>query len=555
MKRDLAALTENSHDVVVIGGGIYGLFIAWDAALRGLSVALLEKSDFGGETSSNSLRVIHGGLRYLQHGDVVRMRRSIRERNIMMRIAPQHVHPLPFLLPTYGHGLRGKEALWLALKTHDVVGLDRNRGGDPQKNLPASRTMSRRECLDAFPGVDSDGLTGGVVYYDSQTHDSERLVLSIAHSAVELGAHLANYVEVTGLLQDGPRVIGVTAQDHATGDGIEVRGDVVVNATGPWADVVWRRLTGQQPSKSMGWSKAFNVLVDRQYVPEYAVGVYGRRTFSDLDAVVNKGSRMFFITPWRGLSLIGTAHIPFEGDPNAFEVSDEELGAFVEEINEAYPAGIGPGDIRRVYGGLLPADGQSGGEVQLTKVYRLRDHGPTDGLEGIVSVFGVKFTEARHVAEKAVDLVARKLRKPVRGCATSVTPVHGGQFGPLDPFLSREISRSPKGLHPESITSLVYRYGSAYLDVLRYMDDDTAVDEPLRVLKAEVAHGVRQEMGLTLADVAHRRASVGLTHGLGDDGLLQCSRFMADEMGWSLARAQRELDAATGGSTKTVSAA
>ena len=555
MRRDLEALTENTHDVVVIGGGVYGQFIAWDAALRGLSVALIEKGDFGGETSSNSLRIIHGGLRYLQHGDVVRMRRSIRERSIMMRIMPQHVHPLPFLVPTYGHGLRGKEALSLALKTHDVVGLDRNRGGDPQKNLPASRTLSRRECLDAFPGVDSDGLTGGVVYYDSQIHDSERLVLSIAHSAVELGAHLANYVEATGLLQDGSRVIGVTAQDHATGDRIAVRGDVVVNATGPWADIVWNKLTGQQSSERTRWSKAFNVLVDRQYVPNYAVGVYGRRMFRDLDAVINKGSRMFFITPWRGRSLIGTAHLPFDGDPDAFEVSDDELGAFVDEINEAYPAGIGPGDIRRVHGGLLPADGHSGGEVQLTKVYRLRDHGPTDGLEGVISVFGVKFTEARHVAEKTVDLVARKLRKPVRGCATSVTPVHGGQIGQLESFLSREIARSPKGLHPESITSLVYRYGSAYLDVLKYMDDDAAVDEPLRVLKAEVIHGVREEMALTLADVARRRASADLAPGLGDAGMLHCSRFTADEMGWSLARAQRELEAASGGSTTRVSVA
>ncbi len=352
MKRDLAALIENIHDVVVIGGGVYGLFIAWDAALRGLSVALLDKGDFGGETSANSLRIVHGGLRYLQHGDVVRMRRSIRERSIMMRIMPQHVHPLPFLLPTYGHGLRGKEALWLALKTHDVVGLDRNRGGDPQKNLPASWTMSRRECLDTFSGVDSEGLTGGVVYYDSQTHDSERLAFSIAHSAAELGAHLANYVEVTGLIQDGSRVKGVTAQDRMTGDAIEIRGDVVVNATGPWADVVWSRLTGQQPSESMRWSKAFNVLVDRQYVPEYAVGVYGRREFSDLDAVVNKGSRMFFITPWRRRSLIGTAHIPFAGTPESFEVSDEELAAFVDEVNEAYPADIRPGDFQRIHGGL-----------------------------------------------------------------------------------------------------------------------------------------------------------------------------------------------------------
>ena len=553
MRRDLAALTEAPHDVVVIGGGVFGLFIAWDAALRGLSVALLEKGDFGGETSSNNLRINHGGLKYLQHGDLLRMRRSIRERSIMMRIAPQHVHPLPFLIPTYGRQLRGKEALWIALKAHEFVGFDRNRGNDPRKHLPAGRIISRRDCLEAFPGANTEGLTGGVVYYDSHTHDSERLVLSIARSAAELGTHLANYVEATGLLQDGPKVIGVAVRDQRTGDRFEVRGDVIVNATGPWADVVWRRLTGQRPAEQTGWSKAFNLVVDRKYAADYAVGVYGRRPFRDLDAVVNKGSRMFFFTPWRGRSVIGTAHLPFFGDPDSFEVSDEEVAEFVDEVNEALPTGITPADVRRVHGGLLPADGHSGTEVHLTKGYRLRDHGRTDGLENVISVFGVKYAEARHVAEKAVDLVVRKLRKPVRGCATSVTPLYGGNISQLDSFVSREILRTPKGLGAESIMNLIYRYGSAYHDVLRYLDGDAVIEEPMRVLKAEVIHGVKEEMAQTLADVAHRRASADLIPGLEDAGTLLCSKFMAEEMGWSLARTQRELEAANGASTKRLS--
>ena len=143
MKRNLARLSENVYDVLIIGGGIYGLFTAWDAALRGLSVALVEKGDFGHATSSSSQRVIHGGLRYLRNANILQMRESIQERTNMIRLAPHLVHPLPFLIPSYGHGLRGKAALSLALKIHDLVGFDRNQLNDPQKHFPPGQTMSK----------------------------------------------------------------------------------------------------------------------------------------------------------------------------------------------------------------------------------------------------------------------------------------------------------------------------------------------------------------------------------------------------------------------------
>ncbi len=211
MQRDLTELARKEFDLLVIGGGIYGAFVAWDAALRGLSVAMIEKGDFGHATSSNTLRVIHGGLRYLQYGNIPRMRRSIAERTAFMRIAPHLVHPLPFLIPTYGHWRESKALLSLALSLNELIGFDRNRLADPQKHLPRGRVISRDECRRLIPGVSDRGLTGGLMYYDCQMYDSERLILAVARSAAQAGAALANYVEATKFLRNGARVDGITA--------------------------------------------------------------------------------------------------------------------------------------------------------------------------------------------------------------------------------------------------------------------------------------------------------------------------------------------------------
>ena len=174
--------------MLVIGAGIYGSFVAWDAALRGLSVALVDQGDFGHATSANNFRIIHGGLRYLQHGDIRRMRQSIRERMTLMRIAPHLIHPLPFLVPTYGHLARGREAMGLALWLNDLIGFDRNQLADPEKFLPRGSVISRDRCLELFPGVDQKGLTGGAIWYDCQMLSPERLTLSLVKAAAQAGA-------------------------------------------------------------------------------------------------------------------------------------------------------------------------------------------------------------------------------------------------------------------------------------------------------------------------------------------------------------------------------
>ena len=428
MKRDLKALSTDAYDVLIIGGGIYGACLAWDAVLRGLSVALLEKRDFGSATSSNSLKIIHGGLRYLQHADFKRMRESICERTTLMRIAPHLVHPLPILIPTYGRGINGRGALYLAMLLNDWISYDRNNLRDPGKHIPRGRIITRREVLQLIDGVCSENLTGAAIFVDAQVYNSERLVLSFLHSAEKAGAEVANYVRATGFLRQGDSITGVIAKDELSGDTFEVRSKMVVNATGPWVNSIHSLLKGQWPSH-IPFGKAFNI-VTRPLVQTYALGLFSRRMYRDADAVVRKGGRFLFISPWRNCSLIGTAYLPHDENPDQCSVTEEEIQNFLDEINEAYPAAeLKMEDVLLVQSGLLPCASVSHHrkECQLLKQYQIHDH-RAEGVTGLISVIGVKYTTARHVAEKVVDSIFESWGQTPPEAKSSATPLYGGEY-------------------------------------------------------------------------------------------------------------------------------
>jgi glycerol-3-phosphate dehydrogenase len=546
MKRDIGQISRNVYDVLIVGGGIYGAWTAWDSSLRGLSVALVDKGDFGYATSSNTMKIIHGGLRYLQHGDFGRMRQSIRERTILMRVAPHLVHPLPFLIPTYGHFMRGKAIMSIALMVNDLIGFDRNRLNDPEKYLPRGRVISKDECLRLFPGVNERGLTGGAIWYDCQMYNSERLLLSILKSAERAGASLANYVEVTGFIEYGSRVTGVRARDVLGKEELDIRARVIVNTTGPWVDSVLGFLSGGRQNRMVSLSKAMNVILKHRLIPDYAVGVLSESGFKDEDSIIDRGTRLFFITPWRDYSLIGTSYAPYHGEPGDFKVTEEDIEGFIREVNNAYPAAsLKREDVSFVHCGLLPIDGVSGSSVRLTKRYRVRDH-TEDGIEGLISVVGVKYTTARAVAEETVDLVFKKLGKNPPKCSTSVTPIWGGHIERFGDFLIKEAEKGSQGLDSEVLRHLVYNYGSQYHEVLKYIGENPdwgkRIDGTSDVIRAEVINGVREEMAQKLTDIVLRRTDLGSAGNPGDKALKTCALIMAGELGWNEARIQRELD-------------
>ncbi len=543
MNRNLTELTTHIYDLLIIGGGIYGACVAWEASLRGLSVALVEKADFGAATSANSLKIIHGGLRYLQNADFKRMRESIQERTTLMRIAPHLVHPLPVLIPTYGHGMKGKEALRLAMSLNDLISCDRNQIKDPQKHIPNGRVISKQECQGLLPGIPHQGLTGGAIFHDARVYNSERMTISFLRSAAKIGATIANYVEARGFLQQGNRITGIIARDSLSGNQFDIRAKTVVNTCGPWINRVLDLVEESQYQPKIGLTRAMNLIIRRPLCQNYAVGISNR----NINSVTNKGNRFLFMAPWRGQTIIGTNYAVWDGKPDDFQVSESDIQDFLQEINQAYPsANLTREDVSFIHGGLLPRIGVNSktGEPILAKHYQIYDSSPA-GLTGLISVMGVKYTTARDVAQKVVDRVFQSWGQKPPQSLSSVTPIYGGEIDDFEELLQNAIAKKSHELSVDDVHSLVYNYGSAYPQVMKYLDhqlesDRTPVDK-FSMLKAEVIHALREEMAQKLTDVVFRRTELGSIGNPGNEALQICATTMATELGWNYTRIQQEL--------------
>ncbi len=557
MKRNLLALTDTAFDLLIVGGGIYGAALTWEAVSRGLSVALVEKGDFGGATSANSLKIIHGGLRYLQHADFKRMRESIRERRNLLKIAPHLIHPLPIVVPTYGHGVKGREAMGIALKLNDLISCDRNWSiPDPAHHIPAGRILSKAECLAKLPGIRTEGLTGGAAFCDAQVYNSERLTLAFLKSAAAAGAQMANYAPVVGLLQQGERIQGAVVQDALTGEQVEVRAKWVINTTGPWIHQLIRLAegSGRSPTSTLppNLAKAVNFVV-RPLFEGYAVGLQSQNASHDEDAVINKGSRFLFTAPWRQASMIGTWYFPYDGtDPTGLAVTPEEIEFCLRDMNGAYPpARLTVEDIQYVHCGLLPSRGLSRhGEVNLAKHYAIDTHTQA-GITGLLTVSGVKYTTARDVASKVVTQVLPLLGKPATQSRTDSMPLVGGDLPSVKDLVKRLHRNYGQFLSEERLQDLVFNYGTEAEGVLSQAFEgdapppQSAQAAERQLLQSQVRYAVRAEMAQHLLDVILRRTGLGSAKQPSAEELAQCAEVMAEELGWSIQERARELEEVT----------
>ncbi len=544
MKRDLSSLARSTFDVVVIGGGIYGICTLYEASRRGLSACLLERDDFVGATSSNSLKTIHGGLRYLQHADLGRMRESIRERARLLRVAPHLVRPLPFVLPTYGFGLHSKTIMRTALLLNDAIGFDRSRGVLPNRRIPPGGVIGRTDIAALVPGLDTSRLSGGAIWYDCQVANTERLALAYLHTATASGAECANFVEATGLRIENGRVAGVDLRDRLTGDGFVVRGRTVVNAAGPWVDRVLRHLPAAAADPRFHPSKAFN-LVTRRLYGDHAIGFTVPTAFRDADALLNKGDRLFFVVPWKQFSLVGTRHLRYTGDPDEFRITEDDIELFLEEINAACPGvDLARTDVLAVLGGMLPEEPRPGAtEVQLVKHSRVCDHA-AEGAEGLISIVGVKWTTSRPAAAAAVDIVESRVRGAPSRPAEAV--LQGGEIDDWDRFLQAGDAGRPDTVSPASMRHLLENLGTMARELLALVRRDPELGREVGntspVIGAEVVFGVDQEMALHLTDVVFRRTQLSAGGHPGRPALARCAELMASRLGWTAARTESELD-------------
>lgn len=534
------------YDLVIVGGGIFGACAAWDASQRGLSVALVERGDFCNATSANHFKLVHGGIRYLQHGDLYRIRESSRDRNALLRIAPHLVQPLPIVVPTYGHGLQGKGFLASGFLLYDLLVFDRNRGlRDPQQRIPPGHFISKEECLRLFPGLDQKRLTGAAVFWDGQMYNPPRLVLSFLKSAVHAGAQVANYVEARGFLHSENRVLGIMAKDTLTGEEFQVRAKVVLNAAGPWAEGLLNTHLSLRLPYGLTYSRDACFVVAGRLTGDYALAVQART--SDPDAIMSRGHRHIFIAPWRNYTLIGVWHMVYRGDPDTFTVTEEDLLGFLGEVNSAYRClNLSLQDVTGWNAGLVLFGENKPGATDLSfgKRSQLIDHTTSSKVDGLITLIGVRATTSRGVAERAVDLVFKKLGREGPKSMTAVTPIYGGRIECFEDFIKKIIKESPPGLSPEMMRALGHNYGSEYQEVLKSTGENPAwvgTVDGSQVLKAEIVHAVRDEMACKLSDVVFRRTDLATGEYPGEAAIRMCAELMAPELGWNTERVQREL--------------
>jgi glycerol-3-phosphate dehydrogenase len=533
MVRDLGRLADTRFDLVIVGAGFYGAVAAWDAVLRGLSVAVIDKGDFGSATSFNNLKTLHGGLRSLQALNFAQMRLFIRERRALARVAPHLVQPLPFVVPTYRDLRRSAALMRIALTVNEIVSRDRHDGlADPSLHLPSSQLISREECLAVNPAIEPKGVTGGAVWHDYQLQNSDRMTFSFIQSAADTGAAVANYVRATAFLRDGANITGVRVEDRFTGDQFDVRGDVVLNAAGPWAASLLETLRGEISGPAPKLSRAMN-LVTRRAIGSYACGGLAR-------------GRFLFMVPWRDVSVVGTSHDAHSGPPDALTVSRSDLESFLADVREAFPrAPLTTSDVRLIHRGLLPTVSSHDTHVKLLRESAVVDHS-RQNAPGLISMFGVRYTTARHTAARAIDAVFRaRGHSTPPPCRTDTTPVAGGAITNKESFLRAVLHRDVPGASAETVRRLALTYGTNYDAVLQIARDMPVLAEPLgqhcAVTGAEIVHAARHECAVTLSDAVIRRTEAGSAGHPGADVLDHAARIMARQLGWDAWKTRNEV--------------
>ena len=527
MRRDLERLANERFDLLIIGGGVTGACVARDAALRGLSVALVEKNDFAHATSAHNSKLVHGGLRYLRNLELSLVRESLKERRIWQRIAPHLVQPLPFLVPLYGAGFAARATLAAGLSLYDMLSFDRTWLDDPDQRLPGHSWFGKDAAVEREPSLDGRKFEGAFLYYDAQMYSPERLALECIIDATDNGAVAANHLEASALMIRDGNVEGATVHDAESGAAFDVRAKLTLLTAGPWADIFLARALGHASSHKLMRSKGIHLVVP---------------AMTRQDALtVAAGGGHFFVLPWRGHSILGTTDTAFAGAPDSVGVSEADIEGFLGFINAHLPnANLNRGNVEHFYAGLRPlVDDGSGDTYDASRRAELIDHGKDDRVQGLLSAIGGKWTTSRDLAQKTVDVVMHKLGAKRRPCVTGSEPLPGGRIDRFNEFFKRQSPNVPNADH------LIRLYGArvdAMMSTANNRPELRAPIAPTGDIGAQVLFSMRDEMASTLEDVVMRRTGIGQLGYPGDASVEAVASLMATELGWSDARKQTEIE-------------
>jgi glycerol-3-phosphate dehydrogenase len=536
-ERAIESLAAERFDVVVIGGGITGAGVAFDAATRGFSVALVEKADYSSGTSSRSSKLVHGGLRYLQNFDLGLVREALLERRLMVKLAPHLVRPLPLVVPAF-EGARPDLLVGIGLNMYDVMATPRLRGrrsarradgadGDADWSPERHRVISGEEVIRLLPAIEPREPTGGYLFYDCQTDDS-RLVLTVLAEAERFGAICANRLEVIELARDDDRTGGVKVRDGESGEEFVVAADNVINATGVWADRIRpEELHSEAEVPTIRPSRGTHITLAHADLPLVA------------GAIVPAGEgRTIFALPWLGRSLLGTTDNNYEGDLDHVQPAVEDIEYLLDATNSFFGTSLTPGDLTGAYAGVRPliSTGDTRKSVDISRKAELYETS-----SGLITITGGKLTTWRRMAKMAVDrLVERDGRQAP--CRTQEIPL--GQ--PVDP----DVLPVVEGISHDSRAALAGRYGHLAERVLATASERgelaQSIVSDLPDLLAEAPYAARHEQARSVGDVLLRRTRLGVLAARelcapGAQAPLRVARSMAPELGWDEPRVAAEL--------------
>ena len=530
-------------DVIVIGAGINGAGIARDATMRGLKVLLLDKGDIGGGTSSWSTRLIHGGLRYLEHGEFRLVRESLRERSCLLNICPHLVRPLPLLVPVFEKARRGWWRIRAGMIAYDALSL-------PKKSLPSHRMLSIAETLRQAPALNREGLRGAAVYFDAQVEFAERLVLENVLSAVAHGATVLTYARVEKLIVENAAVRGVEfTRERRCGGPTVTEGsgvarqtayaNIVINAAGPWVDQVLTEINADSP-RLIGGTKGSHIIV-APFPGAPATAIY---------VEAETDGRPFFIIPWNDKYLIGTTDICYEGDLDDVQIAGDEIDYLLRETNRVLPiARLTREQILYTYSGVRPLPFARDKDAQsITRRHFIRAH---PKLRGLISIVGGKLTTYRSLAQQTVDLLLTKLPSyPDCGrlarsfeCATNCDPLPGAATADFDTFCVnfKQHSRLPEATNDR----LLRIYGTRVSLLLDLIEKDASLakvfDAETGALSAEVVFAFTHELATTLGDCLLRRTMVGLNSSRGLAAVEPAGAIARRYLGWPEDRVEQEI--------------
>jgi glycerol-3-phosphate dehydrogenase len=521
-------MERDSFDLVVVGGGITGAGVALDAASRGYSVALVEKSDFAAGTSSRSSKLVHGGLRYLQNFDLGLVREALLERSLLVTLAPHLVTPLPFVVPTF-EGKRPDRMLGVGLNMYDVMSWRRGRDEAEEWSPDRHRTIDGAEVLEYIPALAERDPTAGYLFYDCQTDDA-RLVLTVLGEAERFGTVIANRCEVTGLVERRARAAGVLVRDVLGGGEFELAADNVVNATGVWADRLRpQELYGEEEVPVIRPSRGTHMTLPRELVDVRAGAI-----------VPAGGGRTVFVLPWLGRTLVGTTDNDYEGSVEHVPPGEEDVEYLLTAVNGFFGTALGPGDLTGAYAGVRPliSTGDPKKSVDISRRAELYETS-----SGLVTITGGKLTTWRRMAKLAVDRIVEREGREAP-CRTNEI-----QLGmPEDAAALPEAA----GVDAQSREHLASRYGHAANLVMRLAAVDARLAERISSglpdIAAEAAFAVDHEQAHSVADVLLRRTRLGLLDARrlcepGAAGPARVARAMGGQLGWDEERVEREVAA------------